>query len=82
MLAPGRPPYYTCLVARMAEAAWVPRTPAVQRALDFGVDVTLLLESLKYSPTERVRRAQRSLESALAFAAEAAASRERRPPRS
>jgi len=54
----------------------------VQRALDFGVDVTLLLESLKYSPTERVRRAQRSLESALAFAAEAAASRERRPPRS
>ena len=69
-------------MARIVEEAWIPRTPAVQRALEFGVDVTLLLENLKYSPTDRVRRAQRSLDSVLAFAAAAAASRARRPPRS
>ena len=63
----------------MFDGASIPRTPAVQRAVDFGVDVTLLLENLKRSPTERVRGAQRTLESALAFADEAARSRKRRP---
>ena len=48
-------------------------TPAVQRALEFGVDITLLLENLKYSPTERVRRAEQALKSVLALAAEAVA---------
>jgi len=69
-------------VARITEEAWIARTPAVQRAIEFGVDVTLLLENLKHSPTERVRRAQQSLESALALADEATASRKRRQPRS
>jgi len=69
-------------VVRSIDLVWIPRTPAVRRAVDFGVDVTLLLENLKYSPTERVRRAQRSLESVVAFAAAAAATQERRQPRS
>jgi len=58
------------------------RTPALRRAAEFGVDLTLLVENLRYSPTERVRRAQRSLESVLAFVAAAAASRQRSDPRS
>jgi len=54
----------------------------VQRAVEFGVDVNLLLENLKRSPTERLRGAQRTLESMFAFAEEAARSRKRRQPRS
>jgi hypothetical protein len=39
---------------------------AVGRAIEFGIDLTLLIENLKYTPTERVRRSQRSLESLVA----------------
>src|SRR5437867_205510 len=45
-------------------------TPTLRRAAAFGVDLTLLVENLRLSPTERVRRAQRSLDSALALQAE------------
>jgi hypothetical protein len=59
------------------EAFRLPRSPAMRGAVEFGVDVTLLLENLKYSPTERVRRAQRSLDSIVALQAEASAWRRR-----
>jgi hypothetical protein len=48
-------------------------TPALRRAVAFGIDLTLLIENLRHSPTERVRRAQRLLDSALALLAEASA---------
>jgi hypothetical protein len=64
-------------MSRYGEVFWRARTPALRRAVEFGVDVTLLLENLKYSPTERVRRAQRSLDSMVAFQAEASAWRQR-----
>jgi hypothetical protein len=54
-------------------------TPALRRAVEFGVDLTLLVENLRHSPTERVRRAQRSLDSVLALQAEVAAWRRRNP---
>ena len=69
-------------MARRSDRDWIRRTLAVQRAVDFGVDVTLLLEDLKYSPTERVRRAQRSLESTLALTGEVAEPGKRRASRS
>jgi hypothetical protein len=53
----------------------------IRRAIEFGIDLTLLLENLKYAPTERVRRAQRTLDSLVAFDAEVAASRQRRRQR-
>jgi hypothetical protein len=57
--------------------AWSPEdladTPALRRAVEFGIDLTLLVENLRHSPTERVRRAQRSLDSVLALQAEVAA---------
>jgi hypothetical protein len=40
---------------------------AVERVIEFGVDTTLLLENLKRTPTERIRRHQRALESVVAF---------------
>jgi hypothetical protein len=48
-------------------------TPALRQAVEFGVDLTLLVENLRQSPTERVRRAQRSLDSVLSLRAEVAA---------
>ncbi|MEK6589695.1 MAG: hypothetical protein AABZ11_03365 [Nitrospinota bacterium] len=35
---------------------------AVQEAIDFGIDVTLLYERIPLSPTERVERHQQVLE--------------------
>ncbi len=47
-----------------------PQSNAIQRAQKYGVDITLLMENLKLTPTERLRKAQRVLESVLAFRAE------------
>jgi hypothetical protein len=35
-----------------------PTPSAVERAIAFGIDITLLIENLKLTPTERVRRAE------------------------
>ena len=43
----------------------VEQQSAVGRARAYGVDITLLLENLKYTPTERIRRAQRALDSVV-----------------
>jgi hypothetical protein len=51
--------------------------PAVERAIAFGVDITLLIENLRLTPTERVRRAQQMLDSVVALQAEVKAWRER-----
>ena len=40
---------------------------AVARAIAFGVDITLLIENLRYSPTERLRRGEEFLKSVIAF---------------
>ena len=36
--------------------------PDWDRAIDFGIDVTLLLENLALSPAERLRRLQQTVE--------------------
>lgn len=38
-----------------------PKDP-IQEAIDFGIDVTLLYERVKLSPTERIERHQQMLE--------------------
>lgn len=50
---------------------------AVARAIAFGVDITLLIENLRLTPTERVQQAQQMLDSVVALQAEARAWRER-----
>jgi hypothetical protein len=50
---------------------------AVERAIAFGVDITLLIENLRLTPTERVQRAQQMLDSVVALQAEVKAWRER-----
>lgn len=45
-------------------------TSAVERAIEFGIDITLLIENLRLTPTERVRRAQQMLDSVVALQAE------------
>ncbi|MBI3763328.1 MAG: hypothetical protein HY260_15890, partial [Chloroflexi bacterium] len=45
-------------------------TSAVERAIAFGVDITLLIENLGLTPTERLRRGERILKSLVAFKAE------------
>ena len=42
-------------------------TSAVERAIAFGVDITLLIENLRLTPTERLRRGERILKSLVAF---------------
>lgn len=42
-------------------------TSAVERAIAFGVDITLLVENLRLTPTERLRRGERILKSLVAF---------------
>ncbi len=54
-----------------------PTVSAVERAAAFGVDITLLIENLRYSPTERVRRAQAMLDAVVALQAEAQTWRKR-----
>ena len=51
---------------------------AIQLAIAFGVDVTLLQENLKLSPTARLTKAQRGLESMLALQSEAKTFRAKR----
>jgi hypothetical protein len=53
-------------------------TPALREAAAFGVDLTLLVENLRRSPTDRIRRAQRALDSILALRSEAEAWRSRK----
>jgi hypothetical protein len=48
---------------------------AVRSAREFGVDITLLLANLKLAPSERVRRAQRTLDSVQAVREQSAAAR-------
>jgi hypothetical protein len=55
-------------------------TRGLRRAAEYGIDLTLLVENLRGSPTERVRGAQRSLDSVLAFQAEVAAWRRKSRP--
>ncbi len=55
-----------------------PGLSAVERAIAFGVDITLLIENLRLTPTERVRRAQQMLDSVVALQAEVKTWRERR----
>ncbi|MBI3359515.1 MAG: hypothetical protein HY023_00200 [Chloroflexi bacterium] len=52
-------------------------TSAVERAIAFGVDITLLIENLGLTPTERVQRLQKMLDSVVALQAEVKAWRER-----
>jgi hypothetical protein len=40
---------------------------AVERAIAFGVDITLLIENLRYTPTERLRRGEQALASVVSF---------------
>lgn len=49
------------------------RTPpgAVERAEAYGLDLTLLTENLRRTPTERLRWAERALHSVVAFQEEA-----------
>jgi len=54
-----------------------PAESAVARAIAFGVDITLLIENLRLTPTERVQRAQQMLDSVVALQAEVKAWRER-----
>ena len=65
----------------MASSPSLPPEPsspsAVERAIAFGVDITLLIENLRLTPTERVQRAQQMLDSVVALQAEAKAWRER-----
>jgi len=35
---------------------------AIERAIVFGVDITLLIENLRLTPTERLQRAQKRLD--------------------
>ena len=53
------------------------RGSAVAHAIAFGIDITLLIENLRLTPTERVQRAQQMLDSVVALQAEARAWRER-----
>ena len=46
--------------------------PALQRAIEDGVDLSLLIENLRLTPTQRVQRAQRMLDSVLALQSESA----------
>ncbi|MBI4630317.1 MAG: hypothetical protein HY740_01085 [Chloroflexi bacterium] len=55
-----------------------PEKSAVERAIEFGIDVTLLIENLRLTPTERVMRAQQVLNSVVSFQAEVKKSRERK----
>ncbi len=43
-----------------------PSLSAVERAIAFGIDVTLLIENLRLTPTERVKRGQQRLDDIVA----------------
>ncbi len=44
-----------------------PPDDAIARAIEYGVDITLLTSNLQLTPTERIHRAQRALDSVVAF---------------
>lgn len=50
---------------------------AVERAIAFGVDITLLVKNLRLTPTERIQQAQQVLDSVTALKAEVRAWRKR-----
>ena len=54
------------MVTKDEEPHGLLQSDAIQRAIEYGVDITLLKENLKRSPTERIENLQRW----LAFAAE------------
>jgi len=54
-----------------------PDESAVARATAFGIDITLLIENLRLTPTERVQRLQQMLDSVVALQAEVKTRRER-----
>jgi len=54
-----------------------PPKTAVERAVEFGIDISLLIENLKLTPTERLRKSQRALEAILTLREEAARARSR-----
>ena len=64
-----------------SETPLLPKDPpslsAVERAIAFGVDITLLIENLRLTPTERVLRGQAMLDSVVALQAEVKAWRSR-----
>jgi len=51
---------------------------AIQRAIEYGVDISLLKENLRLEPTERMRQAQATLDSALSFRAQVESFRAKR----
>ena len=54
-----------------------PAESAVARAIAFGVDITLLIENLRLTPTERLRRGEEFLRSVIAFKEEVQRARQR-----
>ncbi len=48
---------------------------AVERAIEFGIDISLLIENLKLTPTERLMKAQQVLDSLVSFQQEVAKAR-------
>jgi len=54
-----------------------PAESAVARAIAFGVDITLLIENLRLTPTERLRRGEEFLKSVIAFKEEVQRARQR-----
>lgn len=44
-----------------------PQPSAVARAIAFGIDITLLTENLRLTPTARLRRGEQFLKSVVAF---------------
>jgi hypothetical protein len=40
-------------------------TTAIRAAREYGIDLTLLVENLRHTPTERLRKAERFIASAL-----------------
>ena len=41
------------------------RTDPIRAAIDYGIDISMLIENLKRTPTERIRRHQIALNTAL-----------------
>ncbi|MEP7200579.1 MAG: hypothetical protein ABI874_12230 [Chloroflexota bacterium] len=54
-----------------------PPDDPITRAMEYGVDITLLTSNLRLTPTERIHRAQRALDSVVAFQTEVRAWRQR-----
>jgi hypothetical protein len=50
---------------------------ALQQAIAFGVDITLLIETLRLTPTERLRRGEQMLRATVAFMVETQQARQR-----